>query len=111
VLTSVVWNWGVYYKHIIRAIIDGRFNTEPYFGGISEGFVDITPFNPAVAVDGRVRDAVESAKNRIKAGYNVFDGELRTNEGAVIGSVGGTLSDNEIKQGINWYYHNVEEIK
>jgi len=37
----------------------------------------------------------------------VFDGELETNTGSIIGNTGSTLDDATIKGGINWYYKNV----
>ena len=51
-------------------------------------------------------------KNKMLTGeFNVFDGELETNTGEIIGEAGGTLDDATIKGGINWYYKNVEIVE
>lgn len=41
----------------------------------------------------------------------MFDGELKTNTGEIIGSEGSTLDDATITGGINWYYENVELVE
>jgi basic membrane protein A len=54
---------------------------------------------------------VESARREIREGrFNVFDGELETNDGAIIGTKGATLSDREIISDIHWYYRNVVDL-
>ena len=46
--------------------------------------------------------------SRILSGtFNVFDGELETNTGDIIGEAGKTLDDATITGNINWYYKNV----
>jgi basic membrane protein A len=110
VLTSVVFRWGAYYSHLVQSVIDGTFTTRPYFGGITEGLVDITPLAPELA--GPEMDAaVEKARRGISGGaFNVFDGEMETNEGGIIGAEGATLSDSEIIGNVHWYYRNVVEL-
>ncbi|MCL2268328.1 MAG: BMP family ABC transporter substrate-binding protein [Chitinispirillia bacterium] len=111
VLTSVVWNWGNYYKKLLSGIIDGSFNTTPYYGGLADGMVDITPLNPALAEPG-MEEAVAAARKRIlEEGFNVFEGEIKTNDGRIVGTPGGKLSDGEITGGIDWYYRNVALLK
>ncbi|MDR1100656.1 MAG: BMP family ABC transporter substrate-binding protein, partial [Treponema sp.] len=110
VLTSVVLRWGAYYSHLVRSIIDGSFTTAPYFGGIAEGVVDITPLAPDLTGP-ETAAAVEAARREIREGkFNVFDGELETSEGNIIGAKGETLSDSEIIGDIHWYYRNVVEF-
>jgi basic membrane protein A len=110
VITSVVWRWGIYYTHLVRSVIDGTFTTEPYFEGISEGIVDITPINEAIAAPG-TKEAISDAMDRIKRGEEkVFSGEIETNDGGKIGARGETLSDDEIKNGIDWYCRNIVEL-
>jgi len=107
VLTSAIWNWGSYYTFLIGSIIDGSFVTEPYLGGLADGMVGIAPLAPALATPG-MAEAIAEAKNRIIHGnFNVFDGEMETNDGRIIGVAGGSLSASEIAVGINWYYRNI----
>jgi len=107
VLTSAIWNWGSYYTFLIGSIIDGSFTTEPYLGGLADGMVGITTIAPALATP-EIIAAIEEAREIIIQGvFNIFDGEMETNDGRVIGTAGGTLSANEIAVGINWYYRNI----
>jgi basic membrane protein A len=109
VLASVIFRWGAYYSYLVRSVIDGTFTTRPYFGGIAEGLVDITPLAPDLATP-EMAAAVEKARRGISGGtFNVFDGELETNEGGSIGAKGATLSDSEIIGNVHWYYRNVVE--
>jgi len=110
VLTSVIWNWGVYYTYLFGSVIDGSFTTDPYYGGLAEGLIDLTPINAALA-DPVTEAAINEARKRIlNEGFNVFDGVLETNDGGTFGVAGGTLSDSEITGGIHRYYRNVTII-
>ena len=107
VLTSAVWNWGSYYKMLIGSIIDGSFTTEPHLGGLTDGMVDIAPISPPLATPG-MAEAIADARARIISGsFSIFDGAMETNDGRTVGQPGGTLSDDEITGGINWYYRNI----
>ena len=106
-LTSVIWNWGVYYTQAVQKVIDGTWTPEIYFGGMDDGLVDITPVNEELCAPG-TKEKVEEARRKImEDGFNVFDGVLETNDGKVVGTEGGTLDDATITGGINWYYKNV----
>jgi basic membrane protein A len=110
VLTSVVLRWGAYYSHLVQSVIDGTFIATPYFGGIAEGMVDITPLAPELST-AEMAAEVEKARRGISEGtFNVFDGELETNDGGIIGTIGSTLPDSEIIGNIHWYYRNVVEL-
>ena len=108
VITSVVPNWGVVYTQFVESLINGNFKPASNFYGLVEGAVGITPINEKLASPGTGL-ALEVAKKRIREGFNVFDGLLKTNDGRTIGQAGKTLSDAVILGGINWYYHNVIE--
>lgn len=111
VLTSVIWHWDIYYMHLVQSVLYGTFSTEPYYGGMQEGMVDITDLNPKLTTP-EAQFAVEAAKERIKSGeINVFDGVMETNDGKFVGTEGGTLSDEEITGRIDWYYRTVVELQ
>jgi basic membrane protein A len=108
-LVSVIWNWGVYYTSLMESIIDGSFTTTPYFGGISEDVMGLTPLNERILPLG-VAEEVSSAARRIAIGeFGVFDGVMETNDGRFVGEEGKTLPDSEITGGIHWYYRNIIE--
>jgi basic membrane protein A len=108
VITSVVWNWGVYYTHLVQSVIDGTFTTAPYFGGLREGIVDITPLSSLAAPD--TARIIADARRRMESGaFGVFDGPMKTNNGKIIGNEGSVLPDSVITGGIDWYYRNIRE--
>jgi basic membrane protein A len=111
VLTSVIWNWDVYYTYLIGGIIDGSFTTAPYFGGLAEGIVDITPLSDALSTPEIAKAVAEAREHLLNGEANVFDGVMETNDGQKIGLAGDTLSDDEITGGINWYYRNIIELE
>ncbi len=105
-LTSVIWNWSAYYTYAVQSVIDGTWDGENYYGGMEEGLVDITSLADFCAEG--TQEKVDEAKAQILSGsFNVFDGELETNTGEIIGTAGSTLDDGTITGGIDWYYKNV----
>lgn len=106
VLTSVMWDWSVYYTQAVQSVIDGTWSGENYFGGMADGLVDIAPLSDLCAEG--TQEAVEAARNQIvKDGFNVFDGVIETNDGSTVGAEGSTLSDADITGNMNWYFKNV----
>jgi basic membrane protein A len=111
VLTSVIWRWGAFYTPFVQSVIDGTFTTEPYFGSIKDGIVDITPLSKNIVIDPRIHPILEEERKRIESGQlNVFTGIMETNDGRRIGREGESLSDAEIHSGIDWHYHTVSEL-
>jgi basic membrane protein A and related proteins len=111
VLTSVIWKWGAYYTGLAESIISGKFVPEAYFGSLKDGAVDLAPLNVSIAHDEAIARVLQEERQRILSGdFDVFDGILKTNTGERVGKTGGRLTDEEIKDGIHWYYHNIAEI-
>lgn len=109
-LCSVIWNWSAYYTSAVQGIMKGTWNGSNYYGGMAEGVVQLTDVAPFAAQG--TKEKVEEAKASILSGQNnIFDGELVTNTGEVVGSPGTTLDDAAITGAINWYYKNVEVVK
>jgi len=95
VLTSVLWNWGAYYTALVQSVIDGSFTTKPWYGSLKDGVVDIAPLNQKISWSKETVRLLEDERERVESGaFNVFD-----------------LSDDEIRNKINWYYNNVVVIK
>ena len=76
-LTSVVWNWGVYYTQAVQQVIDGTWTAENYFGGMDDGLVDITPLNEDLVAPGTQEKVDEARKKIVEDGFNVFDTDAR----------------------------------
>ncbi len=105
-LTAPIWNWGVYYTKAAKAVLEGTWTNENYFGGMDEGFVDISPLS-ANCAEG-TQEAVEAARQRIIDGFKVFEGELYDNQGNQVCAAGEALTDADITGAMNWYYKTVE---
>ena len=109
-LCSVVWNWSAYYTSYISSIINASYSGENYYGGMKESLVSLTELSSLC--DDQTAEKVKEAKEKIVSGdFGVFDGVLKTNTGDSIGEEGKTLDDAKITGEINWYYHNVSELK
>ena len=109
-LTSVIWNWSAYYTSYISSIINASYDGKNYYGGMKENLVSLTELSSLC--DKQTEQKVNDAKEKIVSGkFGVFDGVLKTNTGKTVGKKGKTLSDSAITGNINWYYHNVSELK
>lgn len=109
-LCSVIWNWSAYYTLAVQSIIDGTWDGSNYYGGMSDGLVDITSLAD-FCVEG-TQEKVDEAKAQILSGvFNVFDGVMETNDGKTVGEEGKTLDDAAIVGGIDWYFKNVTVLE
>jgi len=110
VLTSVIWHWSAYYTFLVKSVMDGSFTTAPWFGSLKDRIVDLVPLNPKIPLKEETTSILEEERKRIESGaYDVFYGVMKTNDGKTIGTEGKNLTDEEIRSGINWYYHTVIE--
>ena len=109
-LCSVVWNWSAYYTKAVNDVIQGTWSGENYYGGMAEGLVEVTEL-ASFCAPGTEEKVSEVSKAILNGTNNVFDGELKTNTGEVIGSEGSTLDDATITGGIAWYYENVVVVE
>ena len=110
VLTSVVWHWGAYYTSLMQSIIDGRFDTVPWYGSLKDGIVDLSPLSDIISWEPENLLLLKDERRRIESGdFDVFSGIIETNNGGYVGREGQNLSDEEIRSGINWYYRTIIE--
>lgn len=109
-LCSVVWDWSAYYTEAVNQVIQGTWSSENYYGGMAEGLVGITDLATFCA-EGTQEKVSEASQAILDGSSNVFDGELKTNTGKVIGKAGKTLDDATITGGIDWYYENVVVVE
>jgi basic membrane protein A len=110
VITSVLWRWGAYYTVLVQSVIDGTFTTAPWFGSLKDGIVDLAPLNKNIPLSIETASKIDGERQRLESGaFDVFSGVIETNKGKTIGKEGENLSDDEIRNGINWYYRTVIE--
>ena len=82
-LTAAIWNWNVYYHTAIQAAMDcngeaskfvSNMGGGAYYGGLNEGFVDVSPLNEKTVAPG-TEAAIEAVKAKIATGeWDVFSG-------------------------------------
>lgn len=105
-MTAPVWNWGPYYVAQVKAIMDGTWKSENYWGGLETGIVDLAPFTENAPQE--AQEAVEKAKADILSGQNkIFTGPLKDNTGKLRVSEGTTLTDQEMLE-FNWFVEGVK---
>lgn len=109
-LCSVTWNWSAYYTAAVDSVIEGTWDGSNYYGGMKEGLVGITEL-ASFCADGTQEKVSEATDAILNGSSNVFDGELKTNTGEVIGNAGATLDDATITGEIDWYYENVVVVE
>lgn len=130
-LTAPVWHWATYYRLAIETAMNGEasafFGTVGnYYGGLSEGMVDISPLTDNCAPE--AAEAIELARDLMVSGeWDVFSGvklvfsgsegsvsvelvddALMNNEGNVIVEAGGaSVDDGVITGSMNYYVEGV----
>ena len=105
-ITSVMWDWSAYYTQAVESVINGTWDGSNYFGGMSDGLVNIAPLAD-FAADG-TQEAIDEATAKIESGdWDVFDGVIETNDGSTVGTEGEHMADADITGNMNWYFKNV----
>ena len=109
-LTSVMWDWSVYYTKAVQNVIDGTWvageKVENYFGDMADGLVTLGEFNTDLVTEDMIAQ-VEEVKAKIISGeWDVFDGktEIMDNEGNAHTLEGADYGS------CNWYYENVNVL-
>lgn len=105
VLTSVQWDWSIYYTKAVQDVIDGTWMGENYFGGLKDGLVMLSPCSALCAEGTQAR--IDEVRERILSGeWSVFDGKTayQTNTGSTE-----TLQAARYEE-CHWYTWNVEKM-
>ena len=132
-LTGAIWNWNVYYRTAMEAAMNcgeaanfvSAMGTPAYYGGLKEGFVDVSPLSEnCVAGTQEIIDAVKAMI--ISGEWDVFSGvkleiaadgtitkvdaALMDNAGNEIVAAGGaSVEDGVITGSMNYYVAGVQE--
>ncbi|MBQ1975603.1 MAG: BMP family ABC transporter substrate-binding protein, partial [Ruminococcus sp.] len=126
-LTAAIWNWNIYYGTAIKTAMEcgeasnfvSAMGTPAYYGGLREGFVDISPLSEncaegtadCIAV---VRDLIVSGEWDVFSGIKlqitpdgtvtIVDAPLMDNQGNEIVAAGaGSVEDSVITGTMNYY--------
>ena len=93
-LTAAIWNWNVYYATAIKAAMDcgdaakfvEQMGGNAYYGGMTEGFVDVSPLTENCAKG--TQEAIDQVKKMMVDGeWDVFTGVKLTIKVAEDGTV------------------------
>lgn len=80
-LTSPTNNWGAYYTHAVKCVLEGKDIETDWCQGFAEGAVDITPLNENTVAEGTAEKVAE-VEAAIKDGsLHVFDTTTFTVDG------------------------------
>ena len=134
-LTAAIWNWDVYYATAMQAAMDcegdaskfvSTMGSPAYYGGLKEGFVDVSPLSENCAAN--TDKAIEAVKAMMVNGeWDVFSGvklsiaadgtvtsadaALVDNAGNEIVAAGGpSVEDGVITGTMNYLVAGVEEV-
>ncbi len=108
-LTSVMWDWSIYYTQAVQNVIDGTWvagqKVDNYFGDMADGLVVLADLNSNLVAEGTA-EKIEEVKAQMVAGtWDVFDGktEITDNQGNTHTLEGADYGS------CNWYVENVRE--
>ncbi len=105
VLTSPMWNWGVYYVDTVQKILDGSWEPHQYWGGLNDDVVGLAELSPKVPGD--VKTTVDSERQRIVSGeWDVFCGPINDQDGNLKVPDGECMSDGDML-GMEWFVEGV----
>ncbi|MHB8171066.1 MAG: BMP family ABC transporter substrate-binding protein, partial [Thermincolia bacterium] len=90
----------------VKAVMDGTWKTDQYFGSMADGIIDLAPYGDMVAED--VRKLVDEKKKAILDGkLEVFTGPIKDQSGAVKVPEGTTMTDKEVLD-MMWFVEGVD---
>lgn len=105
-MTAPVWNWGPYYVKQVKAIKEGTWKSENYWGPVNDGIVGLAELT-SNAPQG-AKEAVEKVKADIVSGKNkVFTGPIKDQSGTIKVPEGKTMTDEEMLK-FDWFVQGVE---
>ncbi|MFT8347949.1 BMP family ABC transporter substrate-binding protein [Clostridium saccharoperbutylacetonicum] len=105
-MTSAVWNWGTYYVDAVKTVMDGKFKSESYWGGIDTGIVDISPLTKN-APEGAQAKVDEAKAKMVNKSWDVFTGPIKDQKGTVKVVEGQKMTDKDLLS-FDWLVEGVE---
>lgn len=111
VLTSPIWNWGVYYTDVVQQVQAGTWKSSQYWGGWQDGVVDLAPVGAMVPAD--VKQLADAEIAKFKTGeatiFTVFTGPIKDQAGTEKVPAGTALTADELlSDKMNWFVEGVE---
>ncbi|WP_299984850.1 BMP family ABC transporter substrate-binding protein [uncultured Ruegeria sp.] len=105
-LTGIVNNWGPYYIRRVQDVLDGTWETDHTWDGISGGLVMMAPYNDTLSDD--VKAAATKVEQALKDGtLNPFAGPITNANGEMVIEEGEALTDKQVHE-MNWFVQGVD---
>ena len=104
-MTAPVWDWSGFYTNSVKAVIEGKWTPDNYYGDMKDGLVNLSPLTENCAEGTEAK--VNAAKEKILDGsLVVFTGPIKDNEGKVAVAEGVKL-DREGIDSMMWFVSNI----
>ena len=105
-LTAAVWDWQALYFQIVREFVQGKANTvKQHWFGMDTGVVKLSECSKSVTEE--TRRHVESVKQEILGGKNIFSGKIYDNSGELRCDEGEIISDGLLLEKMDWFVEGV----
>ncbi len=108
VLTSAVWDWGVYYTWAVEQIQAGTWTSNQYWGSWADGVVDLAPVAGFVPEDviAEAEALAEEFRSGARGVTDIFTGPIARQDGSEGVAEGVSMSDEEILT-MDWFVEGV----
>lgn len=106
-LSAIVNNWGPYYVARTQAVLDGNWESQDVWGGISDDMIRLAEFNPGSLSADVIADA-QATVDGIRSGeIHPFAGPVMDQAGNEVVAAGSALGDGDLL-GMDYYVMGVE---
>lgn len=104
-MTAPMFNWGPYYVSQVKAVLDGTWKAENYYGHMKDNVVLLAPLTKNAPPEAQAK-VDEMSKKIIDGSYKVFTGPIKDQSGKEMVPAGETLSA-EKQASIDWFVQGV----
>ncbi len=109
-LTSVICNWDIFYKDILKMYLKKELNTvKNYWTGIKEGTVTLSRYSDSVTQKQKSR--IEFLKQEIINSKKVFAGPIYDTQNNLRCAAGETVNEHVLLEKIDWFVKGVEFLE
>jgi basic membrane protein A len=99
-LTAAVYNWGPYYLRKVKALLNGTWKTNFYYGSIKDGMIGLAPYGAKVTA--KTKAAIAKKKQGLISGtFYEFKGPLYDQKGKLRVPKGKRLTVKDL-YAMNW---------
>jgi basic membrane protein A and related proteins len=105
-VTAPVWDWSGYYIERVRAVLDGTWESQSYYGHIGDGIVKLAPYGPGVSQE--TKEMIEAKQQAmIDGSFEPFQGPILDQDGKTAVAKGESLTLEELLS-MNWWVKGME---